>query len=64
MGQAEGRTDSHERIGRTMVHEFTHYYAGTHDKGYCKSGCGFVACPSSLTVSEALTNADLFACFA
>jgi hypothetical protein len=51
-------------IGRTMVHEFTHYYAGTDDKGYCKSGCSFAACPSSLTVSDALQNADSFACFA
>jgi predicted SprT family Zn-dependent metalloprotease len=51
-------------IGRTMVHEFTHYYAGSDDKGYCKSGCGFATCPSSLTVSDALTNADSFACFA
>jgi hypothetical protein len=51
-------------IGRTMVHEFTHYYAGTDDKSYCKSGCGFSSCPPALSVADALANADSFACFA
>jgi predicted SprT family Zn-dependent metalloprotease len=58
------RSWSDSCIGRTMVHEFTHYYAGTEDKGYCKSDCSFAACPSSLTISDALQNADSFACFA
>ena len=51
-------------IARTILHEFTHYYAGTGDHGYCKDGCNFGTCPGSLTEDAALYNADSYACFA
>jgi hypothetical protein len=51
-------------LARTIVHEFTHRYGGTGDHGYCKSGCGYDSCPSSLTAAKALENADSYACFA
>jgi hypothetical protein len=51
-------------IARTIVHEFSHYYAGTDDNGYCKTGCEYDTCPSTLTESKALENADSYACFA
>ena len=55
---------SNDCIARTMVHEMSHYYAGTDDNAYCKSGCGFTSCPSSLSADDALKNADSYACFA
>jgi hypothetical protein len=58
------RSRSNECLARTIVHEFTHRYAGTSDNGYCKSGCGYSSCPSSLTAPNALANADSYACFA
>lgn len=58
------RSRSNECLARTIVHEFTHRYAGTDDNGYCKSGCGYSSCPSSLTAAKALQNADSYACFA
>lgn len=58
------RSRSNECLARTIVHEFTHRYAGTGDNGYCKSGCGYSSCPASLTPANALTNADSYACFA
>jgi Domain of unknown function (DUF4157)/Lysine-specific metallo-endopeptidase len=51
-------------IGRTILHEFTHYFFNTEDHAYCKSGCGFSTCPPSLTTEQALDNADSYACFA
>jgi Lysine-specific metallo-endopeptidase len=54
------RSYTSELIARTIVHEFSHNYAGTDDKSYCKSG----ACPSGLSIADALDNADSYACFA
>jgi lysine-specific metallo-endopeptidase family protein len=54
---------SNECLARTIVHEFTHRYAGTDDNGYCKTGCGYSSCPSDLTPDKALENADSYACF-
>ena len=51
-------------IARTIVHEFTHYYGGTDDNAYCKSGCAYSSCPASLSASDAEDNADSYACFA
>ncbi len=51
-------------VGRTILHEFTHYYRNTDDNGYCKTGCGYGSCPSTLTTDKAVDNADSFACFA
>lgn len=58
------RSRSNECLARTIVHEFTHRYAGTSDNGYCKTGCGYSTCPSGLTPAQALANADSYACFA
>lgn len=58
------RSRPNECLARTIVHEFTHRYAGTDDNGYCKSGCGDSQCPADLTPDKALDNADSFACFA
>jgi hypothetical protein len=58
------RSFTNDCIARTMVHEMSHYYAGTDDNAYCKSDCGFSSCPSSLSAADALENADSFACFA
>jgi hypothetical protein len=57
------RNRSNECLARTIVHEFTHRYAGTDDNGYCKTGCGYSSCPSDLTPDDALENADSYACF-
>jgi hypothetical protein len=54
------RSWSSQLIARTIVHEFSHNYAGTDDKSYCKSG----ACPPGLSIAGALDNADSYACFA
>jgi hypothetical protein len=62
MNHLRGRPN--ECIARTMVHEMTHYYAGTDDNGYCKTGCEYSSCPDSLSQSDALDNADSYACFA
>jgi hypothetical protein len=52
-------------IARTIIHEFTHYYARTDDNAYCHSGCNPVgACPSSLTAAKALDNAGSYGGFA
>ena len=58
------RGKANDCIARTIVHEFSHYYAGTDDNGYCKSGCGYDSCPATLSASDALENADSYACFA
>jgi hypothetical protein len=58
------RDKANDCIARTIVHEFSHYYAGTDDNAYCKSGCGFSNCPTSLSADDALGNADSYACFA
>ena len=58
------RSRSNECLARTIVHEFTHRYAGTDDNGYCKTGCGYSSCPAGLTADDALENADSHACFA
>jgi hypothetical protein len=58
------RAWTNECIARTMVHEMSHYYAGTDDNAYCKSDCGFASCPSSLSADDALNNADSYACLA
>jgi hypothetical protein len=58
------RGKPNECVARTIVHEFTHRYADTDDNGYCKSGCGYSTCPTTLTPDKALENADSFACFA
>jgi hypothetical protein len=55
--------DKNDCLARTIVHEFTHRYAGTDDHGYCKSGCGYSSCPSTMTPDQALENADSYACF-
>jgi hypothetical protein len=57
------RSRSNECLARTIVHEFTHRYAGTDDNGYCKTGCGYSSCPADLTPDNALENADSYACF-
>jgi hypothetical protein len=50
-----------EIIGRTLLHEFTHRYPDTDDNAYCKKD---KKCPDSLSASDALDNADSYACFA
>lgn len=55
---------SNDCIARTIVHEFSHYYAGTDDYFYCKSGCGYSSCPEGLSAANALSNADSYACLA
>lgn len=58
------RGKPNECIARTMVHEMSHYYAGTDDNKYCKSGCGYDSCPADLKEADAIENADSYACFA
>jgi hypothetical protein len=48
-------------IGRTLLHEFTHRYPDTDDNAYCKKD---KKCPDTLSASDALNNADSYACFA
>jgi len=48
-------------IGRTIIHEMSHYENNTDDEAYCKNRFG---CPGSLDFSDALDNADSYACFA
>jgi hypothetical protein len=58
------RGRANDCIARTIVHEFGHYSAHADDEAYCKSGCSYASCPSSLSQDDALDNADSYACFA
>ena len=52
-------------FGYLIVHEFSHYSAHTDDKAYCHSGCCTpTSCPSSLSATDALDNADSYGAFA
>jgi hypothetical protein len=59
------RGKANDCIARTIVHEFTHYSAGTDDEAHCYTGgCTAGSCPASLSASDALDNAYSFAGFA
>jgi hypothetical protein len=67
MNNLRGRAN--DCIARTIIHEFTHKYAGAghgwwFSTAYCYSGCDTAGCPSDLSPSEALGNAYSFAGFA
>jgi len=67
MNNLRGRAN--DCIARTIIHEFTHKYAGTghgwwFSTAYCYSGCDTAGCPSDLSPSDALGNAYSFAGFA
>jgi len=48
-----------------MVHEMSHYSAHTSDNAYCHTGCcNTTSCPTSLTGTQALDNADSYGAFA
>ncbi|HEY5745433.1 MAG TPA: DUF4157 domain-containing protein [Chryseolinea sp.] len=57
-----------ECIARAIVHEFFHKYARLDDEMYCNTGCAAgdacSPCGSGLSTTDALDNADSFACFA
>jgi hypothetical protein len=57
-----------ECIARAIVHEFSHKYARLDDEMYCNTGCAAgdacSPCNAALSASDALDNADSFACFA
>jgi hypothetical protein len=63
------RSWSNECVARAIVHEFGHCYAGLADNLYCNIGCvGGNACNptcgAGLSASDAMNNADSYACFA
>lgn len=67
MNNLRGRAN--DCIARTIIHEFTHKYAGTghgwwFSTAHCYSGCNTAGCPSDLSPSDALGNAYSFAGFA
>jgi hypothetical protein len=67
MNNIRGRAN--DCIARTIIHEFTHKYAGTGHGWWfgtaaCYNGCDTAGCPSNLTPSEALDNAYSYAGFA
>jgi len=67
MNNLRGRPN--DCIARTIIHEFSHKYAGTghgwwFSTAYCYSGCDTAGCPSGLSPSDALGNAYSFAGFA
>jgi hypothetical protein len=51
-------------VARAIIHEMGHYAANLDDEMYCNTGCGCSPCESDLSPSDALDNADSFACFA
>jgi hypothetical protein len=52
-------------FGYTIVHELSHYSVHTADNAYCHSGCCTpTSCPTSLTATAALDNADSYGAFA
>ncbi|MCI0435105.1 MAG: DUF4157 domain-containing protein [Gemmatimonadetes bacterium] len=62
MNNLRGRAN--DCIGRTIVHEFSHKYAGTDDEGRCYNGCNNAGCVATLSTSDALDNAYSYAGFA
>lgn len=67
MNNLRGRAN--ECIARTIIHEFSHKYAGTghgwiFSTASCYNGCDTAGCPASLSPSDALDNAYSYAGFA
>jgi hypothetical protein len=67
MNNLRGRANA--CIARTIIHEFSHKYAGTghgwwFGTAHCYSGCDTAGCPSTLSPKDALGNAYSFAGFA
>lgn len=53
-----------QAIATTILHEFGHAFANMIDKVYCGHPPSCEDCPKSLSASDALDNADSYACFA
>jgi hypothetical protein len=62
MNQLRGRAN--DCFARTIIHEFSHYAAGTDDEASCYGGCGPGSCPSGLDADDAADNAYSYAAFA
>ncbi len=63
MNYLRGRAN--DCIASTIVHEFSHYSAGTDDESGRCYDCGyFPGCPADLSVSDAVDHADAYAAFA
>jgi hypothetical protein len=62
MNNLRGRAN--DCIARTIVHEFSHKYAGTDDNAHCYDVCDTAGCPATLSASDALDNAYSFGGFA
>lgn len=67
MNNLRGRAN--DCIARTIIHEFTHKYAGAghgwwFSNAYCYNACDTAGCPSNLSPTDALSNAYSLAGFA